>query len=260
MMADNAVWRLCMYSCCYSVRVSWCIYCFIYLFIVLFIDFKGWERARTEYISLHFIVHRTFKCTWQINLNTLVQNPSYMLNWIKYCIISIVFMLMKPVSDLLSSVWNYLHSLYFSTQIFSVLLDFISHLGLHMVKKKNFSAFDFFSPYLCRDSCAGHRRTPWTNRYLSPRSAKEKRHSCGSAGHGKVSSVLQSAYAVPGSMRDFNKDTTSLTHLFLSFFFISAVLQPNACATFNFLTSERRVAAAGLIPPPVSTALDLTQG
>ncbi|CAB1432067.1 unnamed protein product [Pleuronectes platessa] len=34
---------------------------------------------------------------------------------------------------------------------------------------------------------------------------------------------------------------------------------PNACATFNFLTSERRVAAAGLIPPPVSTALELTQ-
>ncbi|KAG8007792.1 NADH dehydrogenase [ubiquinone] 1 alpha subcomplex assembly factor 3 [Nibea albiflora] len=40
-----------------------------------------------------------------------------------------------------------------------------------------------------------------------------------------------------------------------------AILQwnPNACATFNFLTSERRVAAAGLIPPPVSTALDVTQ-
>lgn len=35
---------------------------------------------------------------------------------------------------------------------------------------------------------------------------------------------------------------------------------PNACATFNFLTSERRVAAAGLIPPAVSMALDLTQG
>ncbi|KAM9361178.1 NADH dehydrogenase [ubiquinone] 1 alpha subcomplex assembly factor 3 [Symphorus nematophorus] len=35
---------------------------------------------------------------------------------------------------------------------------------------------------------------------------------------------------------------------------------PNACATFNFLTSERRVTAAGLIPPPVSTALDVTQG
>ncbi|XP_071376802.1 NADH dehydrogenase [ubiquinone] 1 alpha subcomplex assembly factor 3 [Centroberyx affinis] len=34
---------------------------------------------------------------------------------------------------------------------------------------------------------------------------------------------------------------------------------PNACATFNFLTSERRVAAAGLIPPPISTALELTQ-
>uniref|UniRef100_A0A3Q3KD58 NADH dehydrogenase [ubiquinone] 1 alpha subcomplex assembly factor 3 n=1 Tax=Monopterus albus TaxID=43700 RepID=A0A3Q3KD58_MONAL len=34
---------------------------------------------------------------------------------------------------------------------------------------------------------------------------------------------------------------------------------PNACATFNFLTSERRLAAAGLIPPPVSTALELTQ-
>uniref|UniRef100_A0A7N6BJB8 NADH dehydrogenase [ubiquinone] 1 alpha subcomplex assembly factor 3 n=2 Tax=Anabas testudineus TaxID=64144 RepID=A0A7N6BJB8_ANATE len=34
---------------------------------------------------------------------------------------------------------------------------------------------------------------------------------------------------------------------------------PNACATFNFLTSERRVAAAGLIPPSVSTALELTQ-
>ncbi|KAM6344037.1 NADH dehydrogenase [ubiquinone] 1 alpha subcomplex assembly factor 3 isoform 4-T4 [Alca torda] len=30
-----------------------------------------------------------------------------------------------------------------------------------------------------------------------------------------------------------------------------AILQwnPNACATFNFLTSEKRVAAAGLIPP-----------
>ncbi|KAH0630300.1 hypothetical protein JD844_013208 [Phrynosoma platyrhinos] len=25
---------------------------------------------------------------------------------------------------------------------------------------------------------------------------------------------------------------------------------PNACATFNFLTTERRVTAAGLIPPP----------
>ncbi|XP_053172649.1 NADH dehydrogenase [ubiquinone] 1 alpha subcomplex assembly factor 3 [Scomber japonicus] len=34
---------------------------------------------------------------------------------------------------------------------------------------------------------------------------------------------------------------------------------PNACATFNFLSSERRVAAAGLIPPPVSTALEVTQ-
>ncbi|XP_035376536.1 NADH dehydrogenase [ubiquinone] 1 alpha subcomplex assembly factor 3 isoform X2 [Electrophorus electricus] len=27
---------------------------------------------------------------------------------------------------------------------------------------------------------------------------------------------------------------------------------PNACATFNFLSSERRVTAAGLIPPPPS--------
>ncbi|XP_029989247.1 NADH dehydrogenase [ubiquinone] 1 alpha subcomplex assembly factor 3 [Sphaeramia orbicularis] len=34
---------------------------------------------------------------------------------------------------------------------------------------------------------------------------------------------------------------------------------PNACATFNFLTSERRIAAAGLIPPPVSTALQVTE-
>ncbi|XP_068450001.1 NADH dehydrogenase [ubiquinone] 1 alpha subcomplex assembly factor 3 [Clinocottus analis] len=34
---------------------------------------------------------------------------------------------------------------------------------------------------------------------------------------------------------------------------------PNACATFNFMTSERRVVAAGLIPPPVSTALEITQ-
>lgn len=34
---------------------------------------------------------------------------------------------------------------------------------------------------------------------------------------------------------------------------------PNACATFNFLTSERRVAAAGLIPPPVSSALEVKQ-
>lgn len=25
--------------------------------------------------------------------------------------------------------------------------------------------------------------------------------------------------------------------------------QPNACATFNFLTSEKRLTAAGLIPP-----------
>ncbi|KAI3370086.1 hypothetical protein L3Q82_024874, partial [Scortum barcoo] len=32
---------------------------------------------------------------------------------------------------------------------------------------------------------------------------------------------------------------------------------PNACATFNFLTSERRVTAAGLIPPSVSTALEV---
>lgn len=28
-----------------------------------------------------------------------------------------------------------------------------------------------------------------------------------------------------------------------------SISQPNACATFNFLTSEKRVAAAGLIPP-----------
>ncbi|XP_034725198.1 NADH dehydrogenase [ubiquinone] 1 alpha subcomplex assembly factor 3 isoform X1 [Etheostoma cragini] len=32
---------------------------------------------------------------------------------------------------------------------------------------------------------------------------------------------------------------------------------PNACATFNFLINERRVAAAGLIPPPVSTELEV---
>nr|XP_057911309.1 NADH dehydrogenase [ubiquinone] 1 alpha subcomplex assembly factor 3 isoform X2 [Doryrhamphus excisus] len=32
---------------------------------------------------------------------------------------------------------------------------------------------------------------------------------------------------------------------------------PNACATFNFLMSEGRVAAAGLIPPSVSTALKI---
>ncbi|XP_062842812.1 NADH dehydrogenase [ubiquinone] 1 alpha subcomplex assembly factor 3 [Trichomycterus rosablanca] len=31
---------------------------------------------------------------------------------------------------------------------------------------------------------------------------------------------------------------------------------PNACATFNFLTSERRITAAGLIPPPSSTATE----
>ncbi|KAM8757013.1 NADH dehydrogenase [ubiquinone] 1 alpha subcomplex assembly factor 3 [Acanthopagrus schlegelii] len=34
---------------------------------------------------------------------------------------------------------------------------------------------------------------------------------------------------------------------------------PNACATFNFLTSERRLAAAGLIPPPISTALEVQE-
>uniref|UniRef100_A0A8C7WLU3 NADH dehydrogenase [ubiquinone] 1 alpha subcomplex assembly factor 3 n=1 Tax=Oryzias sinensis TaxID=183150 RepID=A0A8C7WLU3_9TELE len=33
---------------------------------------------------------------------------------------------------------------------------------------------------------------------------------------------------------------------------------PNACATFNFLTSERRLVAAGLIPPSPSTALEVT--
>ncbi|XP_029006393.2 NADH dehydrogenase [ubiquinone] 1 alpha subcomplex assembly factor 3 [Betta splendens] len=33
---------------------------------------------------------------------------------------------------------------------------------------------------------------------------------------------------------------------------------PNACATFNFLTNERRLTAAGLIPPPASTALEIT--
>ncbi|XP_017271327.1 NADH dehydrogenase [ubiquinone] 1 alpha subcomplex assembly factor 3 [Kryptolebias marmoratus] len=32
---------------------------------------------------------------------------------------------------------------------------------------------------------------------------------------------------------------------------------PNACATFNFLNSERRLVAAGLIPPSPSTALDV---
>ncbi|KAL0978062.1 hypothetical protein UPYG_G00165440 [Umbra pygmaea] len=30
----------------------------------------------------------------------------------------------------------------------------------------------------------------------------------------------------------------------------------NACATFNFLSSERRVVAAALIPPPISTELE----
>ncbi|XP_072239247.1 NADH dehydrogenase [ubiquinone] 1 alpha subcomplex assembly factor 3 [Leuresthes tenuis] len=34
---------------------------------------------------------------------------------------------------------------------------------------------------------------------------------------------------------------------------------PNACATFNFLTSERRMVAAGLIPPSPSTALEVKQ-
>ncbi|KAF7207771.1 NADH dehydrogenase [ubiquinone] 1 alpha subcomplex assembly factor 3 isoform X1 [Nothobranchius furzeri] len=32
---------------------------------------------------------------------------------------------------------------------------------------------------------------------------------------------------------------------------------PNACATFNFLISERRLVAAGLIPPSLSKALDI---
>ncbi|XP_068172383.1 NADH dehydrogenase [ubiquinone] 1 alpha subcomplex assembly factor 3 [Antennarius striatus] len=34
---------------------------------------------------------------------------------------------------------------------------------------------------------------------------------------------------------------------------------PNACATFNLLCNDRRVAAAGLIPPPIITALKLTE-
>lgn len=33
----------------------------------------------------------------------------------------------------------------------------------------------------------------------------------------------------------------------------------NACATFNFMISERRVVAAGLIPPSVSTALEVQE-
>jgi NADH dehydrogenase [ubiquinone] 1 alpha subcomplex assembly factor 3 len=32
-------------------------------------------------------------------------------------------------------------------------------------------------------------------------------------------------------------------------------LQPNACATFNFLCHEGRVTGAALIPPPGETAL-----
>ncbi|XP_056293099.1 NADH dehydrogenase [ubiquinone] 1 alpha subcomplex assembly factor 3 isoform X2 [Pseudoliparis swirei] len=32
---------------------------------------------------------------------------------------------------------------------------------------------------------------------------------------------------------------------------------PNACATFNILCSEGRIAAAGLIPPAISTALEM---
>ncbi|XP_014908839.1 NADH dehydrogenase [ubiquinone] 1 alpha subcomplex assembly factor 3 [Poecilia latipinna] len=34
---------------------------------------------------------------------------------------------------------------------------------------------------------------------------------------------------------------------------------PNACATFNFLNSERRLVAAGLIPPSYSRALEVKQ-
>ncbi|XP_015258111.1 PREDICTED: NADH dehydrogenase [ubiquinone] 1 alpha subcomplex assembly factor 3 [Cyprinodon variegatus] len=34
---------------------------------------------------------------------------------------------------------------------------------------------------------------------------------------------------------------------------------PNACATFNFLNTERRLVAAGLIPPSHSTALEVKQ-
>ncbi|XP_061543968.1 NADH dehydrogenase [ubiquinone] 1 alpha subcomplex assembly factor 3 [Phycodurus eques] len=34
---------------------------------------------------------------------------------------------------------------------------------------------------------------------------------------------------------------------------------PNACATFNFLISENRIAAAGLIPPCASRALEVKQ-
>ncbi|XP_029948265.1 NADH dehydrogenase [ubiquinone] 1 alpha subcomplex assembly factor 3 [Salarias fasciatus] len=34
---------------------------------------------------------------------------------------------------------------------------------------------------------------------------------------------------------------------------------PNACATFNFLMSERRVVAAGLIPPVYNKALQVTE-
>uniref|UniRef100_A0A8D3CUY1 NADH dehydrogenase [ubiquinone] 1 alpha subcomplex assembly factor 3 n=1 Tax=Scophthalmus maximus TaxID=52904 RepID=A0A8D3CUY1_SCOMX len=72
-----------------------------------------------------------------------------------------------------------------------------------------------------------------------------------------------------GSYKDITEESVSLFHMLVPRIEILVLgtgskgiaveVQdtPNACATFNFLTSERRVTAAGLIPPPVSTALDV---
>uniref|UniRef100_A0A8D3EA89 NADH dehydrogenase [ubiquinone] 1 alpha subcomplex assembly factor 3 n=1 Tax=Scophthalmus maximus TaxID=52904 RepID=A0A8D3EA89_SCOMX len=75
-----------------------------------------------------------------------------------------------------------------------------------------------------------------------------------------------------GSYKDITEESVSLFHMLVPrieiLVLVLALLKskgiavevqdtPNACATFNFLTSERRVTAAGLIPPPVSTALDV---
>lgn len=106
----------------------------------------------------------------------------------------------------------------------------------------------------CRDPRAGHRCTPGADRPISACAAQEERHCCGGARHGKVQTLL------PHDWNNLLPDWKSFANemSFLQFVLHRHVLQPNACATFNFLTAERRVAAAGLIPPPISTALDLT--
>lgn len=75
--------------------------------------------------------------------------------------------------------------------------------------------------------------------------------------------ITQSFYDRLKKKKDFTSINV-LKYIFLKCLFLNfnnciALLQPNACATFNFLNSERRLVAAGLIPPSYSRALEVKQ-